>query len=386
MKRLGERTLRGAAAIGAVLVFAALADSSFAAPRICSQLKAELAAARSGGGSGQSRKYDRAIAAQKGQLSTARSRARQAGCGLGFLSPQMCRPLNAQIDRMEINLAALERKRQRLAGSARPTRSRAAILASLDANGCRHRAVAERKPEREEDTSDLFARLFGRGIREGETLEQSDGPANVARILNPNGEVTVLGPPGQFSTMCVRTCDGYYFPMSPNSSSVDFDRDQRNCESTCPGTEVQLYYRPAGGEESETMMSAASGEPYASLATAYLYRDTGKPRPLACGCAGAAANPNFSVIAGETAEEDVPAAPVIPRPSARPDPALDPETLANAEGRLDIETVKRILKPKPVAAPILPPGERKVRVVGPVFLPDPEGAIDLKALVPKQVQ
>ena len=31
-------------------------------------------------------------------------------------------------------------------------------------------------------------------------------------------------------------------------------------------------------------------------------------------------------------------------------------------------------------------GEHRIRVVGPVFLPDPAGAIDLKALARKQVQ
>ena len=84
--------------------------------------------------------------------------------------------------------------------------------------------------------------------------------------------------------MCVRTCDGYYFPMSPNSSAVDFDRDLKNCESTCPGTEMQLYYQRAVGEESETMISAGTGEPYASLPTAYLYRDAAMSQPQGCGC------------------------------------------------------------------------------------------------------
>ena len=141
--------------------------------------------------------------------------------------------------------------------------------------------------------ADLFDRLFGGGVpracprgarrqplerqpveRSGRQLvEGRERPANVTRILNPNGEISILGPVGEFATMCVRTCDGYYFPMSPTSSSADFDRDLKNCESTCPGTEMQLYYQHAVGEESETMISAATGEPYASLPTAYLYRD-----------------------------------------------------------------------------------------------------------------
>jgi hypothetical protein len=297
----------------------------------------------------------------------------------------MCGPLNNQIARMEANLAALERKREQLAPGAAPQRSRARILAELDANGCRDEAVADRKPAGEEPAredeseADLFARLFGSSSREGEAPSGLGAPMNVTRILNPNGETTILGgPEGQFSTMCVRTCDGYYFPMSPNSSAADLERDQKNCEATCPGTEVQLYYRPVESEETDAMISTASGEPYSSLPTAYVYRDISKPRVAACGCKGAAANPNFSVIGGGTVDSKTPVAPVIPAPSARPDPASDPETLANAKGKLDLETIKRVLEPKPAAVPGPPPGERKVRVVGPGFLPDQEGKIDLK--------
>lgn len=370
-------------AIGIVAILIA-AEPSIAASRSCRLLEAELAGATRGGSSAQFRKYDRAVTAQREQIALARSRARRAGCSFSFLGPQMCAPMNAQIDRMESNLAALERKRDELAG-VKPRRSRATILAALDANGCRDKAVADR--ERQDGTDgDLFKQLFGGGVRQGDRLETSNGPANVTRILNPNGETTTLGgEDGQFSTMCVRTCDGYYFPVSPNSSSADFSRDQQNCESTCPGTEVQLYYRPAGSEDTDTMMSVASGQAYASLPAAYLYRDVTKSSPPACGCGAAAVNPNFSIIGSET-ESDEPSEPVIPMPTARPDPAADPETLANAEGRLDAETIRRLLKPKEAIAPLPPPGERKIRVVGPAFLPDPEGAIDLTAPAQKGAQ
>jgi hypothetical protein len=391
MRRAGTRAWRSAAALAAGLLVVAFAEPSAAASRMCRQLQAELVAAGNGGKS-QFRKYDRALASQREQLLTVKRRARQARCGFGIFSPRGCGALNDQIERMEGNIAALERKRDQSGGGA-PTRSRSRILAALDANGCRDEAEASerRQPLDEGDVeidTDLFARLFGHGAVSGagiegglenEPLDQQGDPTNVTRILNPNGEVDVYGPQGLFSTMCVRICDGYFFPGSPNSSSADFARDQRNCEATCPGTEVQLYYRPPDSYDSETMLSAATGQPYGSLPAAYVYKDITKPRVPACGCKGAMLDPSYAVVAGEAAVEEAPAEPVIPVPAMRPDPALDPETLANAEGKLDLETIRRILKPKPVAVPILPPGERKVRVVGPVFLPDPEGAIDLKA-------
>jgi hypothetical protein len=391
MRRPREKALRSAAALAAGLLLAVFADPSFAASsRTCRQLAAELASAAKGGGKSQSRKYERAAAGQRQQLAIAKARYRSDGCGFGFLSPRSCKPLNAQINRMEANLAALERQRDQ-ASPAAPTRSRARILAAIDANNCREAPVVEREPIPEQTVeidADLFARLSDDDVVEDDVVSQAPlaGPVNVTRILNPNGEVDVYGPQGTFATMCVRTCDGYFFPVSPSSSAADFERDGRNCEASCPGTEVELYYRPTGYEGSETMMSTATGEAYGSLPNAYVYRDLTKPRVPTCGCKGAMIDPSFSVVAGETAEEEAPAEPVIPAPSPRPDPALDPETLANAEGKLDLATIRRILKPKPAAAPIPPSGERKVRVVGPVFLPDPAAAIDLKARAPKQAR
>ena len=133
---------------------------------------------------------------------------------------------------------------------------------------------------------------------------------------------------------------------------------------------MQLYYQGAVGDESETMISAGTGEPYASLPTAYLYRDASMSRPQGCGC-----NPvkNFSIVGGETAQPVEPIEPATPLPIVRPDPADDPETQANRLGGLDVETIKRILKPKPPKPPVAASGERRIRVVGPVFLPDPTG-------------
>ncbi|MDW6026445.1 DUF2865 domain-containing protein [Mesorhizobium sp. BAC0120] len=385
MRRFVGSGALSAAAIGAVLLSFAVAGPSFAVPRICRQLEAELSSAGRVDSGTMFRKYDRAVNAQRQQLATAESRAERAGCGFGLLSPQICGPLNEQIARMEANLAALERKREQLALDAAPQRSRARILAALDANGCRDEAVAGRNPAGEEpdrlreSDADLFNRLFGSNAHEGVSSKDLGAPMNVTRILNPNGETTVLGgPEGQFSTMCVRTCDGYYFPVSPNSSAADFERDQRNCAATCPGAEVQLYYRPTQSEETDTMISAASGEPYSSLPTAYVYRDISKPRVAACGCNSVAANPNFSVIGGGSANSKAPAEPVIPAPAARADPEPDPETLANARSKPDMDASEPDLEPKPSAAPIPPPGDRKVRVVGPVFLPDQGENIDLK--------
>lgn len=389
--------------LGALVLSAIAVTEPQAASRVCRQLEADLAAASNGGGGGPAliRKYDAAIERQRGQISKARSQSSSAGCGFSLFSRKVreCAGLNATIDRMNANLDALQRKRERLAeGGSRRDRGR--ILAALDAKGCRDNAVAPRRAplqeaNREEGNTNLFDQLFGGNSRQPDTVDTLDQPddsgeeRNVSRVLNQPGVPDFPSVGGEFHTTCVRTCDGYFFPMSNSASTSDFERDQKNCESSCPGTEMQVFYSRGMDDDSAAMTSSVTGRPYSELPTAYLYKQSNMSRPPACGCNAAQ---NFQVIAGnppnpEQSQPETDAAPLIPVPVSKPDPGTDPETLANMEGGLNREAIKR-LSIKPVTSPVsaLPPEQRKVRVVGPSFLPDPSAAIDLQAPAPKAVR
>ncbi|TGQ17635.1 MULTISPECIES: DUF2865 domain-containing protein [unclassified Mesorhizobium] len=383
-------------------------DQSQAASRTCRQLEAELAATRGGGGGpGLVRKYDDAIARQREQLARARGRASDAGCGFTLFSRNVsqCAAINASIERMNANLDTLQAKRERLsAGGTRRDRGR--ILAALDANNCRDDEIAPRRAPLQEASRDngggnLFEQLFGRQDEQLETPDAPDVPdasgvplddpsvRNIRRVINqPDGmDLPRLG--GEFRTMCVRTCDGYFFPMSNAASAGDFERDQKNCESSCPGTEMQVFYSRGMDDDSGSMTSSVTGQPYSELPTAYLYKQANYSRPPSCGCNAQAGNGNFTIIGGnppnpEQSQPEGGVAPFIPVPANKPDPGADPETLANAEGGLDLDAIKRLTTKVPVSpVSALPPDQRKVRVVGPAFLPDPSAAIDLKAPAPK---
>ena len=112
--------------------------------------------------------------------------------------------------------------------------------------------------------------------------------------------------------------------------------------------------------------------PYAELPTAYLYKQSGTPRPQSCGC-NRAPTSNFEVVAGNPPPEETHNEPIIPVPADRPDPAADPETLANLDGGLTIDVVRRLAVPPPQVKVVtqVTGGEKRIRVVGPVFLPDP---------------
>ncbi|MEP9388291.1 DUF2865 domain-containing protein [Mesorhizobium sp. KR9-304] len=402
----GPRRLGRHAALIAIAVALAslLPDTSLAASRVCRQLEAELATAGSRPAA-PSRKQEAAIARQQEQIQLARRQARSAGCGFKLFgrASSSCSAINVKIDRMERNLQALERRRSKTA-SAGAGRSRSSIVAALNANGCRDQAVAERRPPRGvEGSSNLFDQIFGGGIRQRGSIDELGDPSfrrydeqNVRRVpesieggwVNDGGRIRYSAPPGNYRTLCVRTCDGYYFPISNASSPWDFERDQQNCQSSCPGTEVQIYYhRPS--QESQDMVSGLSGAPYSDLPAAWLYKQSGTPSPAGCAC-NAPRNDearNFSVVAGNPpAEKPVQTQPMTPYPSGRPDAAADPETLANLDGGLDAEALRRMAVTPRVNKSKATGDDKRIRVVGPVFLPDPATATDQQAPDPNPVR
>src|SRR5262245_11174042 len=82
-----------------------------------------------------------------------------------------------------------------------------------------------------------------------------------------------------YRTMCVRLCDGYYWPVSFATVKDHFGRDAQACAKSC-GATVTLYYYPNPGGEPENMVNL-DGQLYKNLGTAFLYRATYDP---SCKC------------------------------------------------------------------------------------------------------
>ena len=75
---------------------------------------------------------------------------------------------------------------------------------------------------------------------------------------------------GGYRTLCVRLCDGFYFPISAAAQPGEFQRDEETCRATCGSPAMLFVYKNSGGAP-ETMTSL-DGKPYASLATAFKHR------------------------------------------------------------------------------------------------------------------
>ncbi len=128
---------------------------------------------------------------------------------------------------------------------------------------------------------------------------------------------------GTFRTLCVRSCDGYYFPISFSTRRDRFEEDEQACSQMCPASEVSLYFHSMPSQDSEEMVSFRTEEPYAAMPNAFSYRKAVNPD---CTC-GFARPIGLTEIAGGQSfriEPIQPRQPPTPIPATRPDPGIDP--------------------------------------------------------------
>lgn len=71
-------------------------------------------------------------------------------------------------------------------------------------------------------------------------------------------------------TVCVRMCDGYYFPISNATTREGVAKDASTCHSACGG-EGRLFVQRSPGGPADTLEDL-QGRPYAQLPNAFLYR------------------------------------------------------------------------------------------------------------------
>jgi hypothetical protein len=345
-------------------IFAALlacATAAAAQNNICVDLEARLVALDRGGQNNRNdgRQYDVPIAQQKNEIDRATAEARRAGCMGGFLIFQprpeaKCGKLMATINKMQGNLQRLMSQRSQFDNDPyNIARQRSAVLQSLAENRCGP-SYASNDGGFDPPRGGLFASLFGPRIR---TFDEDEAPY-------PQGNSGF----GTYRTLCVRTCDGFYFPISFSTVPGQFQADAATCQAMCPGTETVLYTHRNPGEDTDQMVSLA-GEPYTSLPNAYKFR-TSYDKACTCGAVAAAGTENFSdfsatgtltPLAGAT-----PQTASVPLPTLRPAAGEDPETIANRAGGFT---------PRPVTpsdggadqSVLSADGSKKIRVVGPAY-------------------
>jgi hypothetical protein len=388
LRRIGNRTLMSAAAMALLLLPASAQQPPPPQPPqpqqnpYCSRLEAQLQAfdrgANDSGRADQLRKFEEAAAAQQGELDRQEATARRTGCERNsFLvlfsgQPAACGPLNNKIQQMKDNIERIRSDIERLRGETAPERQgqRRAILVALSQNNCGaqyQQQVAATPPPQ----GGFFESLFG--------------PKSV---LTPNSEEPAMsGPSGTFRTLCVRTCDGFYYPISAATNASRFGDDEKACRASCPAAEVQLYSHRNPGEGINEAVSVTTQQPYTALPNAFRYR-TSLDQNCSCRKPGESWSQALKGIDDPTIEQgdivvndqrakqlsqprvDAQGRPVriTPPAAARPDlrpsqPATAPAATASTAATPAAESA-----PAPAEEPSKPDPNRKVRAVGPPFL------------------
>jgi hypothetical protein len=251
---------------------------------ICQRLEMQLASIDRGASSGdpakdeQIRRYQESQQRQQAELDRVVSQAKRMGCeSSGFFSlfnqnSAQCGPVNNQIQQMRGNLdqitTSLERLRSGGLGGADRENQRRSVIATLAQNNCGPQYAAAAR-------------------------EQNQGGGFLGGIFGNNNATPVPsgnfgGMSGTYRTVCVRTCDGAYFPVSFATTSERFVDDEKTCKALCPATEANLYAYRNPGEDMNQAVSTA-GQPYTALPTAFKFRAEYTP-----GCACKAAGQTWS--------------------------------------------------------------------------------------------
>lgn len=247
----------------------------------CIRLEGQLAALDSGQAPQGQPNLGAVIAQQQQDVANLSAQVRQLGCDKrGFLIfqpqlPPQCESLNRRLTQAR---SALDRTMMQSRGQQSGTNEqRRQLIYALAQNNCgpQYQAAVgqggggggvygnmNRRPR------NFFEQLFG----VPRTMDEEAGPLDVQPLEMPKVST--------YRTVCVRTCDGFFFPISFAATPAKFGSDEAVCQRQCPGTEARLFaYRNPGGDIEQAV--AANGQPYMSLPNALLYKKSFVP---ACSC------------------------------------------------------------------------------------------------------
>lgn len=372
-----------------VLALAFTGTGAAEASAVCARLKTQLENASSSmGSSAKFQRYADAAEKQSIQINQVVADLSRFDCSsgsfivMGGRNAKACAKLSAAYAKMQANLRSLERKRDSYANRGDKT-ARRRIQAALNANDCNGTRSSIKAAALKGKVAALQAKsqrspglvaVLGNGGGTDRRVTRA-GQTESRIVIEPRASRG-----GNYRTLCVRSCDGFFFPVSSAADPSNFARDERTCQMMCPGTSTALYFHSAQGQESEDMISARTREPYTDMPNAFAYRNANAPMSKACGCNMRAFYNEMqrreAILNGETTDNG--SVTTWVRPFSRPDPGEDPESILNAEMRLTSEDVAAVLAASTAERP-LSKARQSVRVVGPAFLPDQSEHLDLKS-------
>lgn len=237
-----------------LIAFAAMSGAAFAQSPACNAWRSELASLQGQrGGDPRAAQQVQRIGAQLSQLA---GQFRSMGCERGgFLffgeqPPPQCGGIRAQMNQLQAQYQAWQRQAQ---GGGVDQR-RAQLQAMIDGN-CRAQP----------DRRGFFETIFGIEPRRPPELDSGLPELDPDQQQQPTEDRPRQGGP---YTVCVRTCDGFFFPLA-NSPGGSSGQDEM-CQALCPGTETFAFGMSTGGDI-QNAVQRSTGTPYSSLPNAGKY-------------------------------------------------------------------------------------------------------------------
>jgi hypothetical protein len=311
----------------------------------CMQLQQELASAQGGGGRDALGGIDKQIQNMSRVYNGTKAAMDDAGCfergflifGRGLVRSPKCLQMNNQVEDARRQLEQLQAQREAIAGGRGNRRRQAELMDALARNGCSGGRPMPQQTRRDGGGGGggLFG-WFGRGNDEEQQASQPAGP--VYRSIDPNG---------RYRSVCVRTCDGFFFPVSYQTYSNRLSQDASVCQSSCAAPAELYVYRNPGQEIDQAI--SLNGTAYADLPSAFVYR---KQYIKGCSCKADEYNPTEIEKASQKAEA-TPGKPGKPgkKAPAATQQAAAPAAPPPAPGELNLDVTGAVLAAPQAAAP-----------------------------------
>jgi Protein of unknown function (DUF2865) len=242
-----------------------------------------------------------------------------------FRATPQCKELQRQVEGAKRRLAELEAQRHDVMASGGRS-YKDDIIRELARNNCGA------------NYADQARRNSGGSLGGGE--EETIGSGG----WTPQGNSGVA----TYRTICVRLCDGFYFPVSFSTLPSHFPQDADVCSSKCVAP-TELYYYPNPGGSVEQSVALKSQDPYNKLKVAFRYR---KEFVNGCSCKEAEFIP-ASATTDKKADGAAPAA-TTPKTSAFPARRADTAPAAGAQ-IVTGSTPAAPASAKPAAVSVMPP-------------------------------
>ena len=284
-RRLAALVLGGVAL--AACASLSLAQSSDQQIR-CLQLQQELVSASQGGGANSDdiARIDKQIAQYDRVFQGTQAAMQDAGCFESFFifgkalvrSPQ-CLNMNDRVEDARRQLTQLQQQRAALTGGGGNKRRQAELQQAMAQSGCGGQV---RQPPRRGGLFDFFGG--------GQEEEPAQPETPIYRSIDPNG---------RYRSVCVRLCDGFFYPISFSTYASNLAQEAERCQSSCAApAELYVYRNP--GQEIEQAISL-NGSAYVDLPVALKFR---KAYVNGCSCKQAEYNPTEIEEANKRAEAE----------------------------------------------------------------------------------